>query len=219
MLPGDKAINVSVVADDPLSRAGLAALLDASPECEIVAQTEGGERWPNEIDTYQSDVIVWDMGWDVSITQLEDIGERLAGANNGELPIPIVALIPDETFVAQMLSAGIQGILLRDVDTDQLINALLAVTHNLVVLDPTLLAQAAGRIPQFNIVPVEDLTPRESEVLQLVAEGLPNKLIARRLQISEHTVKFHINAIFTKLGVSSRTEAVVYAMRLGLITL
>jgi two-component system nitrate/nitrite response regulator NarL len=67
--------------------------------------------------------------------------------------------------------------------------------------------------------PVEELTPRELEVLRLMAEGLPNKTVALRLGISEHTVKFHVNAILGKLGVSSRTEAVVHATRLGLILL
>jgi two-component system nitrate/nitrite response regulator NarL len=67
--------------------------------------------------------------------------------------------------------------------------------------------------------PTEELTAREREVLQLLAEGLPNKAIAARLTISEHTVKFHVNAILTKLGVQSRTEAVVRAVRLGLIML
>jgi two-component system nitrate/nitrite response regulator NarL len=68
-------------------------------------------------------------------------------------------------------------------------------------------------------LPVEDLTPRELEVLQLLAEGLPNKAIGLRLSISEHTVKFHVNAILGKLGAQSRTDAVVRATRLGLIIL
>jgi len=69
------------------------------------------------------------------------------------------------------------------------------------------------------MLPVDTLTPRESEVLHLIAEGLPNKQIAQKLSISEHTVKFHVNAILTKLGAQSRTEAVVRATRAGLIAL
>ncbi len=106
--------------------------------------------------------------------------------------------------------------------------ALLAVAEGLAVLDADFQQALAGPNPSSSPAPqyggdepppVEELTPRELEVLRLVAEGLPNKTIAQRLDISEHTVKFHVNALLGKLGVGSRTEAVVRATRLGLIFL
>ncbi|MBV7334305.1 response regulator transcription factor [Chloroflexi bacterium TSY] len=116
---------------------------------------------------------------------------------------------------------GVQGLLLRTTDGNAMTTALSAITQGLLVLDPAL--SAFLRTPQ--ITPegsdssglVDPLTPRELEVLQLVAEGLPNKTIARHLNISEHTVKFHLNAILGKFNASSRTEAVVRATRAGLI--
>jgi DNA-binding NarL/FixJ family response regulator len=93
------------------------------------------------------------------------------------------------------------------------------VALGLASLDPALAAALIPPQDQAPTPPAEELTPRELEVLRLVAQGLPNKAIAQRLEISEHTVKFHVNAILGKLGVQSRTEAVVHATRLGLILL
>jgi DNA-binding NarL/FixJ family response regulator len=138
---------------------------------------------------------------------------------------PLVVLLPDEGRAAEAWSAGVRGLLRRDVEPARLAAGLAAAAHGLGVMDPTFIAalglasgdhEAAGR---GSFTPAEELTPRELDVLRLIAEGLPNKTIALRLGISEHTVKFHVNAILGKLGVASRTEAVVQAMRLGLILL
>jgi DNA-binding NarL/FixJ family response regulator len=101
-----------------------------------------------------------------------------------------------------------------------LLAALIAAGQELVTLDPRLaetLLRSTPQSPPDHLI--EALTPRELEVLQLLAEGLPNKAIARQLNISDHTVKFHVNAIMSKLNAQSRTEAVVQATRLGLILL
>lgn len=95
-----------------------------------------------------------------------------------------------------------------------------AVAQGLVVLDSGLAtALFSASLPTLATLPLETITPREREVLQLLAEGLPNKAIAQRLGISEHTVKYHVNALLGKLDAQSRTEAVVRATRLGLILL
>jgi DNA-binding NarL/FixJ family response regulator len=94
-----------------------------------------------------------------------------------------------------------------------------AVGQGLAVVDPSFTEQIPWPPVRPDGVPLEELTAREMEVLQLLAEGLPNKSIAQRLDISEHTVKFHVNAILRKLEAQSRTEAVVQATRLGLILL
>jgi DNA-binding NarL/FixJ family response regulator len=115
------------------------------------------------------------------------------------------------------------------VEPARLAAGLAAATHGLGVLDPPFIPAVAPVTPDdgtaspggihSSLALVEELTPRELEVLRLMAEGLPNKTIARQMEISEHTVKFHVNAILGKLGVTSRTEAVVRATRLGLILL
>jgi DNA-binding NarL/FixJ family response regulator len=142
--------------------------------------------------------------------------ERLAAARGS---LPSVALLPDETHAAAAWAAGAQGLLLRDADAERLAAAVTAVAHGLTAFDSALVAALAPVRDQAPLPAPETLTPRELEVLRLLAEGLSNKAIARRLGISEHTVKFHANAILGKLGAQSRTEAVVRATRLGLILL
>lgn len=205
-------LRLLIVADDPLVRAGLAAILANQPNYTIVGQTAGEADLLTELDIYQPDVVVWDLGWDPA-TKLDHLAD-LKEAN-----LPVVALLPDETYASEVWGAGARGLLPRDVNTDKLLAALRAAVQGLVTFEPEL---AGGLLPDRHLESpplVEELTPRELEVLQILAEGLPNKAIARRLGISEHTVKFHVNAILSKLGAQSRTEAVVYATRLGLILL
>jgi DNA-binding NarL/FixJ family response regulator len=97
--------------------------------------------------------------------------------------------------------------------------ALQAAAQGLAVLDPAFASEVLPARERMGEAPIEELTPRELEVLQLLAEGLSNRAVARQLDISEHTVKFHVNAILGKLGAQSRTEAVVRATRLGMILL
>jgi DNA-binding NarL/FixJ family response regulator len=115
------------------------------------------------------------------------------------------------------------GALPRDAGTEEIVAAALAVASGLTALDRTLAQEALAGLARGRPEPVNDqsepLTAREREVLQLLAQGIPNKQIAQRLSISEHTVKFHVSAIMTKLGAASRTEAVTTAARRGLLLL
>jgi len=202
---------VLVVADDPLARAGLATLLAGQPGCSVVGQVAGDVDLVATRQVYRPDVLVWDLGWGDPTQSLE----RLAGLHD----VPVVALVSDEAHAADAWAAGARGLLRREADVESLVAALRSVAQGLVSFDPVL---AAALIPPQDQAPTplaEELTPRELEVLRLLAQGLPNKAIAQRLEISEHTVKFHVNAILGKLGVQSRTEAVVHATRLGLILL
>jgi DNA-binding NarL/FixJ family response regulator len=203
-----------VIADNLLARAGLAALLAAQPGLIVIGQTAGGEALAADLDVYQPDLIVWDFGWEAqaALAQLAAVID--------DAP-PIVALLPDDTYAAAAAAAlgaaGAGGLLHRDCGADQLAAALAAAAGGLLALDPALAGAAlagSGPLPEEL---AEPLTARENEVLQLLAEGLPNKAIALRLAISDHTVKFHVNAIMTKLDAQSRTDAVVRAMRLGLV--
>jgi two-component system nitrate/nitrite response regulator NarL len=209
-------LRVLVVADDSLVRAGLAALLATQelpglPVCEVVDQITS-DSWPEASGASVPDVIVWDLGLDPA-EQLERLADLEAVSQ------PVVVLLPDEMHAADVWTAGARGLLLREVGAGQLLVALAAVVEGVVVLDPDLasILLPAGHVGGPSLV--EDLTPREFDVLQLLAEGLSNKAIASQLDISEHTVKFHVNAILGKLGAQSRTEAVVRATRLGLIIL
>lgn len=209
-------LRLLIIATDQLARAGLAALLADQPSLSVVGQIEESERIQAEVDIYQPDVIIWDLGWEpeeglVLLEELTTDDENSAS--------PIIALVPDEQSAGASWLAGAQGILFRDVTIDRLVAAIRGVAKGLVVGEPELLEAITpptlGQEPTLE----EALTPREMEVLQLLAEGFSNKAIGRQLDISDHTVKFHVNAIMGKLGAESRTAAVVQATRLGLIML
>lgn len=206
-------VRVLIVGDNPLVRAGLAALLQDQPGIVVVGQVAGAEL-ASLVDVFRADVLIWGVGWDVGAAF-----EQLAALD--EHAPPVLLLLNDENRAAEALAAGARGLLLQDADAEILAVALSGLARGLVVLHPDLLP---GGLPPVSaseppLPPVDLLTPRELEVLALLAEGLPNKIIAARLNISEHTVKFHVNALMNKLGVQSRTEAVVRATRLGLIVL
>lgn len=213
-------LRVLIVAGDPLARAGLAALLADQPGCLIVGQVDEEADLPPAIDLYRPEVLVWDLGWDrtpdPSLSPATSL-DRLAEL--GDADPPVVALVPDETLAAQAQIAGARGLLPRDTSAERLVTALAAAGQGLMVVEPSLASPVAAARDPSSFSPIEDLTPRELEVLKLLAEGLANKAIALRLGISEHTVKFHVNAVMGKLGAQSRTEAVVRATRLGLILL
>jgi two-component system nitrate/nitrite response regulator NarL len=210
-----------VIADDPLARAGLATLLTAQRGCTVVGRAAGADDLRALVDVYRPDVLVWDLGWHPG-SAVERLSDLIEGTP------PVAVLLPDESRVVEIWSAGARAILRRDADPVQIAAALPAIVQGLRVIDGPFAAVLARPIGLVESKPwdnregeplIEELTPRELAVLRLIAEGLPNKSIATRLSISEHTVKFHINAILSKLGVASRTEAVVRATRLGLILL
>jgi DNA-binding NarL/FixJ family response regulator len=137
-------------------------------------------------------------------------------------PVLLVGDAPSTAELNALLRAGVRGVLLPEASGDELAIALRAVIQGLVVLEPLVgraLAAATPLASALDAGPEESLTDREQEVLQLLALGLPNKTIATRLHISEHTVKFHVGSILAKLDAASRTEAVTRAARRGLLVL
>jgi DNA-binding NarL/FixJ family response regulator len=139
-------------------------------------------------------------------------------------PAPALLLLTDDPQDAQELpelSLRAWGLLPLDSSEEELIAAIQALHQGLLVSVPSFVQPLVGQTlsaPPEDIL-VDELTEREIEVLELLAEGLANKQIAYQLEISEHTVKFHVSSIYTKLGVSNRTEAVRLGIQLGLITL
>jgi DNA-binding NarL/FixJ family response regulator len=214
-------LRLLIVAEDSLTRAGLAAVLSERANLAVVEQTANPTELASLAELVRPDVILWDLGWDVFGADLAD-GSALAEvlADLQEEPVPCLLLLPDDSLANELWNRGLRGMLLRSAPTDRLVAAIHALAHDLAVLDPALADTLT--VPEESSPPphmLEALTPREHEVLTLLAEGLTNKAIARRLGISEHTAKFHVNAVLGKLGAQSRTEAVVQATRFGLIKL
>ena len=204
-----------VVSDDPLARTGLSLLLGGQEGLAVAGQVGVDDDWPDARLEGVPDAAVWDLGLGTRFGL-----ERLRGM--GPSAPPAVAVVADEIDAREALAAGARAALPRDADGESLAAAVRAVVQGLVVLDDSLAAALLGDLQNAPAAPpdlVESLTPREAEVLQLLTQGLPNKAIAQRLGISDHTVKFHVNAILGKLGVQSRGEAIVQAVRLGLVAL
>ena len=191
MLFGMAAVRVLVASDDPLARSALTALFADRENVQVVAR--------------DPDVVVWEFG--------------SARGVDAHAPAPLLAVLAEESQAAEALSAGARGLVFRGVDADRLAAAAIAVANGLTVLDGGLGAALLRPAEAAADALAEALTPREIEVLQLLAQGLTNRRIAERLGISDHTVKFHVNAILGKLGAQTRTEAIVQAARLGLVIL
>ena len=204
-----------VVADNPLARAGLTALL-VERGCSVLASVDGIDL-QREIDRTEPDALVVDMGWDSGIMR-----RRLSQAN-GDLPVLAIAGEDDyEALATQLQTLRVFpqfALLLRQSGPDTFVAALDALSAGLSVIDPQLAAllDAPGRASEAPLP--SPLTAREQEVLRHLARGLTNRAIALELGITQHTVKFHLNAIMSKLEAQSRTEAVVRATQLGLIAL
>ena len=197
-MPEGAVTRVLLVVEDPLARAGLASQLGPRPLLSLVARPP-------------ADVELWDFALNAEVL-LKRLAER-AGSD-----AHVLCLVNDQETAAEAITSGARGALLRTIDPGLLEAALIAVARGLSVTEPTFLrSRAATDRPPPPLA--ELLTPRESQVLQLLTQGLSNKAIAQRLEISEHTAKFHVNAILQKLGVERRTEAIVRAAQLGLVLL
>ncbi|PKB75106.1 MAG: hypothetical protein BZY68_01050 [SAR202 cluster bacterium MP-SAtl-SRR3965592-G2] len=203
-------LRVLVVCRDRLSRAGLAAVLDQRSGLTVVGQIAGDDNSLLPLDIYVPDVIVWDVSWETS-NAVNSLGLLPEDAP------PVLALAVTSDQAAQARAAGAQALLSRDASPEALAAAAVALSHGLQVTDPALAGVSAAATPEPGSASL--LTPKEQDVLKLLAEGLPNKGVASRLEVSEHTVKFHVNSIMGKLNAQSRTEAVILATRLGLLPL
>jgi NarL family two-component system response regulator YdfI len=206
---------VFIVAAPLRSRRELTALLDDAPDMQVVGAAssfEGAEDDWEELDV----LLIRDSG--ESTDELFDSLEE----NGLARETPVLLLLEQATpnKANRAIHLGIRGILPTEIAAAQLISAVTAVAQGLLVLQPGELALASASTKTSNGEAAElfePLTPREKEVLQMLASGLGNKQIAAHLKISEHTAKFHVASILSKLGASSRTEAVSMGLRRGLI--
>jgi DNA-binding NarL/FixJ family response regulator len=216
-------LNVLVISSLPAVRAGLRALIGEAPGLQVVGAIAPEEGAPASIEA-AFDVAVVDPPAGLDATELPALDGAAAEEHGGKPGLVVLGPLTGDDRLPLELTGRPWAYLPRQTAAEPLIAAIRAVAAGLTVIDPSvgahLLARAAPG-PRDPLPAGEslDLTAREREVLALVAEGLANKAIARRLGISEHTVKFHVAAILTKLGAGSRTEAVHLGARRGLVTL
>jgi DNA-binding NarL/FixJ family response regulator len=209
-------IGVLVVAGYPLALAGLRALLDGAGNCSVVGEATSVDQAAELAPRLNPDVLLLDLG----PARAEELGELAALARDQpDLGLVLLAEAGLERDLPGP-ARGRLGYLPRHATGQAIVGAVRAVAAGLVVLDPRAVPALVATPPRLAADPPgEALTARERDVLALLAQGLPNKTIAHRLVISEHTVKFHVGAILAKLGAASRTEAVTLAARQGILML
>lgn len=210
-----------VVADDQDAiRAGFVALLDTQPDFEVVGSASDGSDAVRLCREVAPDVVLMD----VRMPRLDGIeATRQIGASPDAGPRVLMLTIFDlDEYVYDALAAGASGFLLKDVTAEQLFDAVRVVAAGDAMLAPRitrrLIAEFARGRPRPVSADVAALTPRETEVLRLVAAGLSNQEVAARLVVGEETVKTHVSRILHKLGLRDRTQAVVAAYESGLVT-
>jgi NarL family two-component system response regulator LiaR len=206
------SIRVLIVDDHSVVRQGLQMFLAMDDELEVVGEAENGEEALRLARDLQPDVVLMDL----LMPKLDGI--TAITAMRRDLPdIEIIALtsVLEDASVVGAVRAGATGYLLKDTQADELCRAIKAAAAGQVQLSP----QAADRLMREIKLPdsPETLTERETEVLRLVGKGLSNKEIGRELNIGEKTVKTHVSSILSKLGVVSRTQAALHAVKVGLV--
>jgi NarL family two-component system response regulator YdfI len=206
---GGGAIRVVVAATSATRRAELESIVRSQPDFQLAASTETIARIGYYAGQTDADVVV------AASDSVPELTEPSTAA------IVLLTRTSDARTTSQLLKAGVRSILPRESDADEIVSAIYAAYSGHVLLSEEAAEQLAAVYgesdPRLGEALVEEITPRETEVLRMLAEGLVNKDIASRLRISEHTVKFHISSILEKLGASTRTEAVTLGIRRGLI--
>jgi DNA-binding NarL/FixJ family response regulator len=215
-------IRVLVCDDQILIRTGLVTIIDAQPDLEIAGECGDGQSAVDLATKLQPDVVVMDVR--MPVLDGIEATRRLAGAGvQHPVKVLVVTTFNLDEYVYEALRAGASGFLLKDAPPAQLLHGIRTVATGAALLDPEVTRRLVGKYAA-RIRPTEDtpddipLTPRELEVLRLIADGLSNSEIAGALVISQETVKTFVSRILTKLGLRDRVQAVVYAYRHGLVT-
>jgi len=216
---GSRPTRVLIAARSAIRQAGLEKLLANSSEFRLVGvcpSIAGFEQLARQV-TPDIGLVDWDTQSDSD--GVTGILRQIAT----EIRTVVLVDGPAPEFTAALLAMGVRGVIDRDSSRDEITSTLQSIAEGLTVLGADTGRQLAERIPHGDIssavVQAEDLTERELEVLELLAQGIGNKEIAARLEISEHTVKFHISSILSKLSASNRTQAVAHGIRQGLIVI
>lgn len=214
-------IGVLVAATDNIVCAGLSALITVSPELTVVGSSVGVATLAALVEELQPEVVLLELGSDDE--PISDKSLPLSVISQQVAAIVVLTDDPQSDWTTEALRLGVRAVLPRRATAEEIIAAILATASGLIVLHAELVDSLLSVLPSAvrepPTSPLMALTPREIEVLSMLAEGLGNKTIARRLGISEHTIKFHVSSIFSKLNAKSRTEAVTLGARQGLIML
>ncbi len=216
-------IRLLVVDDHTLFRRGLTALLSQDERFEIVGEAGDVSEALRVLPSARPDLVLLDNHLP-GVKGVDAIASFKDG--NAELRVMMLTVSEDEDDLAKALQGGADGYLLKTSESDQLCDAIVKVTEGQSMVSPQMMGKLVAALrgqtaapalpPQPEPQAIDKLSPREKEILLLIAKGQSNKVIARELDIAETTVKIHVQHIFKKLDLSSRVQAAVYATSLGL---
>ena len=209
-------IRVLICDDHPIVRAGLDALLGSLPDIEVVAVVADGQEALREVVTLRPDVAILDLdmpGLDgiVATREIARVAPQVA--------VLVLTMYSDDESVFSAMRAGARGYLVKGVEQDDILRAIRSVAAGEAIFGPGVAQRVLGFLTAHrdqSAVPFPELTPRETMVLDLLAAGLNNSAIARRLDVSAKTVANHVSAIFGKLQVADRAQAIIRAREAGL---
>jgi DNA-binding NarL/FixJ family response regulator len=216
-----KTVRVMLVDDDELMRKGLAAVLSSDERIEVVAEAGNGRQAVQRARHARPDVVLMD----VRMPELDGIaatGELIAGAPDAR--VVILTTFEEEDYILGALRAGASGFLLKRSSPEELIAAIHTVAAGDALLSPSVTRRVIDRMAAQPLVGegtdprLEELTPREREVLELIAQGLSNPEIAAALTVEETTVKTHVKRVLMKTGARDRVHAVILAYESGVVT-
>ncbi|TQV70944.1 response regulator transcription factor [Aliikangiella marina] len=212
-------IKVLLVDDQMLVREGIKSLLNLSDKVKVVGEAEDGSQILEAIDKAQPDVILCDLSMPV-LDGIETL--KLLAEKTINIPVIILTTFDDHEFILKGIRAGAKGYLLKDVSLDTLIDGIETVFNGETLMQPALTErllkglqshQSTFEAPEV----IEALSPKEREVLGLMASGCSNKEISQALHKSEGTIKNHVSSVLAKLGVRDRTRAVLIAIEKGIL--
>jgi DNA-binding NarL/FixJ family response regulator len=216
MTVATRAVRVLIVDDQTLFRAGLSRLLNEDPRVEVIAQAADGADAAKLAAKHKPDVVLMDLKMPV-LDGIEATRQIIEA--NPEVKVLVLTTFETDSQVIQALKAGASGYVLKDSTADAIVSSIVAVMSG----EKVMASAVANRVLEMltgTTTPKEfydGLTNREIEILKLLANGMANKQIAFRLKISEKTVRNHVSNTYEKLGIYDRSQAVLYAVRKGLV--
>ena len=215
----DQPIRILIADDHPVFRFGLRALLEAQSDIVVVGEAESGAAAVQMAQSLRPDVVLMDINMP-GLNGIEATKQIMASATSPRAAVLIITMFDDDT-VFTAVRAGARGYLLKGAQGDETLRAIRAVANGEVIFSPGVAAQMmdffARGVPGVSYAkPFPELTPREREILGLLAQGLSNGAIAEKLVLSPKTVRNQVSTIFSKLQVASRSEAIVKAREAGL---
>jgi DNA-binding NarL/FixJ family response regulator len=206
-------IKILLVDDQSLIRQGLKALLELEPDLTVIGEAENGQVAIDAVRTLQPQVVLMDIRMPVmdGVTATLEICRQFP-----QVSVLVLTTFDDDTYVARAIEYGAKGYILKDTPSEEIAAAIRAVDRGYTHLAPGMMAKAiSGRVEhRFEVIlpkEIAELTPRELEVLKLIATGANNREIAQQLYISEGTVKNHVTNLLNRLNLRDRTQAAILA--------